>query len=155
RWFVVAAFAIAAVSPMQIQAQVQDGNVRGGNRVNSVQSAGPASVRNSVASPSFRWAPMRSVNHHMFNRGHFQNVSVPRRFGSMGTGPRSTFRPPQRFSAYNFGNQRPAPTSGTVNLNLVATRIANNNPVSQGTHSNPKLRQDNNPNRASGSARNH
>src|SRR5262249_38324989 len=133
----------------------QDSNVRGGNKVNSVQSARSAPARNVVASPSFRGAPMRPDNHHTFNGNHFQNVNGPRHFGSMEAGPRSTFRPPQRFSAYNFGNQPPATTSGTVNLNLVATRIANNNPVSQGAHSNQQLRQGNNPNRASGSARNH
>jgi hypothetical protein len=155
RWFVVAALSVAAVLPVRTQAQVQNSNVRSGNKGNSVQAARPAPARSVAAAPSFRGPPSRSANHPTFNAARFQKFNDARRLGSIGMGPRPTFRPPQRFVAYDLGNQRPGAASGTRNLNLATSRIANNNPPSQGTRSNQQLRQGNNPNRVSGSARNH
>lgn len=142
RWFVVAALAAAAFLPMRAQAQVQ--------KVTSLQGVRPAPAKNVAAASSFHGPRMRSVNHQAFNGGRYLNGA--RRFGSTGSGP--AFRPPQRFVGYNVGNQRPA-ASGTMNANLVTTRIANGNSASQGTGNNQQLTQAKNPNRVSGSARNH
>lgn len=155
RLFVIAALSTAVVLPVQIQAQMQNSNVHNGDRGKPVQGARPAQVTNVVPTRSFHGAPMRSGNHRTFNAGRLQNVNSSRRFRSIEVRPGTTFRSPQRITAYNFGNQRPTATSGTVNLNLVTSRIASNNPASEGTRNNQHLRQTDNPNRASGSARNH
>lgn len=153
RWFVVAALIAPAFLPMRAQAQVQNNNVRSGNRVTSVQRARPAPARNVAAAPSLHGPLMRPVHHQAFNAGRLQNFNGTRRFGSMGSRP--AFRPPQRFVGYNFGNQRPAAASGTMNVNIATTRIANGNSASQGTRNRQQLTQTNNPNRVPGSARNH
>jgi hypothetical protein len=156
RWFVVAALTAAVVLPVRAQAQVQNSNVRGGNRVSSVQGARPAPARNVAAAPLFHGPPMRSVNHPPFNGGRFQNFNGVRRFGSVRMGPGLAFRPPERFIGYDLANRRPATASGTLNLNLATSRIANEkNPASQSTRNNEQLARANDPNRASGSARNH
>ena len=154
RWFVVALTATAFL-PVRAQAQVQNSTVRGGNRVTSVQGARPARARNVAAAPSFHGPFMQSVNHRAFNARRFQNFNGARRFGSMGIGPRPAFRPPQCFVGYNLRNQRPAAASGAMNVNIATTQIANGNPTSQSTRNNQQLTQVNNPNRVSGSARNH
>src|SRR5437764_15296928 len=99
RWFVVAALTAAAFLPMPAQAQVQNSNVRGGNRVTSVPGARPAPARKVAAAPSFRGPLMRSVNDRAFNASRLQNFNGARRFGSMGSRP--AFRPTQRFVEYN------------------------------------------------------
>lgn len=154
-WFVVAALTAVAFLPMRAQAQVQNSNVRGGNKVTSVQGARPAAARNVAAAPSFHGPSMRSVNHRAFNAGRLQNFNGARQFGSAGEEPRPTFRPPQRFVGYNLGNQRPPAASGAMNVNIATTRIANGNSAPQGTRNNQQLTRGNNPNRVSGSARNH
>jgi hypothetical protein len=154
RWFVVAALTVAAVLPVRTQAQVQNSNVRSGNKGSSVQGAHPAPTRNVAPAPSFHGPPMRSINPRALTAGRFQNFNGIRRFGSIGMRPGPIFRPPQRLVASNYGNQRLATASGTLNLNLATNRIANN-PASEATRNNQQLGQANDPNRASGSARNH
>jgi len=151
RWFVVAALTATVFLPMRAQAQVQNSNVRGGNRVTSVQGARPAPVRNVAAAPSFHGPLMRPINHQAFNAGRYFNGA--QWFGPMGSRP--AFRPPQRFVAYNLGNQRPAAGSGAMNVNIATMRIANGNSASPGTRNNGQVTPANNPNRVSGSARNH
>src|ERR1700730_8937395 len=153
RWFVVAALIAPVFLPMRAQAQVQNNNVRRGNRVTSVPGARPAPARNVAAAPSLHGPLMRSVNHQAFYAGRLQNFNGARRFGARESRP--AFRPPQRFVGYNLGNQRPAAGLGTMNVNIATTRIANGNSASQGTRNNQQLTQANNPNRVSGSARNH
>jgi Putative peptidoglycan binding domain len=155
RWFLVGAFSVAAVLPVRTQAQVQSNVVRGGNRVNSAPAAHSGPPRGGVAGPSLGGAPIRSGNHPRFNAARFQNFNGAQRFRSMGVGARPSFRPPPRFVAYNLGNQRPATASGTLNLNIATSRIADSKPAPQGAGSNQQLAQANNSNRDSGSARTH
>ena len=154
RWFTVAALSAAAVLPMWAQAQVQSSNVRSGNGVNYVRAARPAPPRGFVGAPSFHRAPIRSFNQPGFNPARVQNVNGAQRFGSIGVGPRPTFRPPQRFVAPNLGNQQSATASGTINLNLTTNRVANSNSVPRDTSGNQQSARADNSNRVS-NARNH
>jgi hypothetical protein len=150
RWFVAAALTAVALLPIRAQAQVQNSNVGGGNKVAAVQGARPAPARNVATAPSFHGPSLRSVHHQAFNAG--RPLSGAQRFESMRSKP--AFRAPQRFVAYNLGNQRSAAGgSGTMNLNI--TRIAKDNSASQGTGNNQSLRQAKDPNHPSGSGRNH
>jgi len=149
RWFVAAALTAVALLPIRAQAQVQNSNVGGGNKVAAVQGARPAPARNVATAPSFHGPSLRSVHHQAFNAG--RPLSGAQRFESMRSKP--AFRPAPRFVGYNLGNQRPAAASGAMNAAITTTQIANDHPASQGTRQ--KLTPANNANRLSENARNH